>query len=272
MNKIAVILPVYMNDKVEFLSLSVDSILNQTYRDIHIFIGVDGPINDDLEKYLNIINRKDHVSIIRFSENRGLACVLNDLLDICFKEGYEYIARMDADDISVRNRFEKQMAFLEVHKDIDVVGGSVLVIDKNGKSKGQVLKYPETHNACVERFSRRNPLSHPAVLFRKSYFEKAGCKYRPDYKKNQDTLLWYDGLLKGVKMGNVQDVILKFRSTDDMIKKRRSGIDAAKKQLSARLMINKGLGYGFISYFYAYAIFILMISPSWLRSFVYSKQ
>lgn len=271
-NKIAVILPVYKNDKPKYLSLAVESILYQTYRNIHLYIGVDGPVGGELHKSLKLLEQQTQVSVEWYPENRGLACVLNDLLEICIKEGYEYIARMDADDISITDRFDKQMAFLDNHGDIDVVGGSVLVIDKDGKDKGQILVYPETHEGCVKRFAKRNPLAHPAVLFRKRFFDKAGCKYRPDYKKNQDTLLWYDGLMKGVRMGNVQDVVLKFRSTDEMIKKRRSGKDAAKRQLSARLMINKGLGYGLYSDLYAYAIYLLMISPAFIRKIVYAKQ
>lgn len=271
-NKIAVILPVYKNDKVKYLSLAVDSILYQTYRDLHIFVGVDGPVGNELKDCLDALEQQEQVTVIWFSENRGLACVLNDLLDVCFQAGYEYIARMDADDISKNDRFEKQMAFLDNHGEIDVVGGSVLVIDQDGKDKGQILLYPETHEACVKRFAKRNPLAHPAVLFKKSFFDKTGCKYRPDYKKNQDTLLWYDGLMKGVRMGNVQDVVLQFRSTDDMLKNRRSGKYAAKKQLKARLMINKGLHYGFFSDIYAYAIYLLMISPTFVRKIVYSIQ
>ena len=147
-----------------------------------------------------------------------------------------------------------------------------MIIDSEGKDHGKVLSYPESHEGCVKRFAKRNPLAHPAVLFRKRFFEKAGCLYRPEYRKNQDTLLWYDGLIKGVKMGNVQDVVLKFRSTDDMLKNRRSGREAAKKQLEARLMINKGLHYGLYSDLYAYAIYLLMISPTFIRKIIYSIQ
>lgn len=97
----------------------------QTYKDFHIYIGVDGPVGDDIKLYFKLIDEQNKVSIVWFRENRGLACVLNDLLDICFKEGYEYIARMDADDISVYSRFEKQIKYLEAHPEIDVVGGSI---------------------------------------------------------------------------------------------------------------------------------------------------
>jgi glycosyltransferase involved in cell wall biosynthesis len=76
MNKIAVILPVYKNDKPKYLSLAVESILYQTYRDFHLYIGVDGPVGEGLKSSLEVIDRQNRVSIVWFPENRGLACVL----------------------------------------------------------------------------------------------------------------------------------------------------------------------------------------------------
>lgn len=70
-NKIAVILPVYKNDKPKYLSLAVESILYQTYRDFHLYIGVDGPIGDDLNNSLEVLDRQNRVCIVRFPENRG---------------------------------------------------------------------------------------------------------------------------------------------------------------------------------------------------------
>ena len=272
MEKIAIILPVYIKDNPLWLNEAVKSVVLQAYKNVKLFVGLDGPVTHELEVILRGYASQFDVSTVDFAENRGMAAVLNDLLELAFSEGYEYIARMDADDISLPDRFLKQMDYLEQHPDVDVVGGAVSIIDEQGIEKGKVLTYPETHEGCIKRFERRNPLAHPTVLFRKRYFDKAGCLYRPDYRKNQDTLLWYDGLMKGVKMGNVSDVVLKFRSTDDMIKNRRSGKEAAKKQLDARLMINKGLGYGIYSNLYAYAIYLLMVSPVWLRKLVYAKQ
>ena len=126
MDKLAVILPIYKNDKVPYVRLSLDSILHQTYKgENKLIIGVDGPVGNDLAACLKEYEQKANVFIQWFPENRGLAIVLNDLLDICFKEGYEYIARMDADDISTPDRFEKQMAYLQIHPEIDVVGGAI---------------------------------------------------------------------------------------------------------------------------------------------------
>lgn len=269
-NKVAVILPVYKKDKVVYLSKAIESIVMQTYRDFHIYIGVDGPVGEDIERYFKMIESQIKMTVVRFKENRGLACVLNDLLDICFKDGYDYVARMDADDISENTRFEKQIAFLEKHSEIDVVGGAIKEIDEEGKSRGKTIIYPATPEECREFFSKRNPHAHPAVLFRKSFFEKMnGKKYRPEYRQNQDTMLWYDGMMAGTQHANIPDVVLNFRMTNAMFKKRRNGWDFAKKQFKDRLMINKGLGYGWKADIYGFAMFCMLVSPVWVKKIAY---
>lgn len=269
-HKVAVILPVYKKDKVDYLSKAIESIVMQTCRDFHIYIGVDGPVGENINAYFNQKESNGQITIIRFEENRGLACVLNDLLDICFKEGFEYIARMDADDISELTRFEKQIAFLNSHPEIDVVGGAIDEIDEKGNSRKKRIVYPATPEECRAFFAKRNPHAHPAVMFRKSFFDKlGGKKYRPEYRQNQDTMLWYDGLMAGTQQANIPDVVLKFRMTDTMFKKRRNGWAFAKKQFSDRLMINKGLGYGFGADVYGFAMFCMLVSPVWIKKIAY---
>ena len=252
-NKIAVILPVYKNDKVKYLNLAVESILYQTYRNIHLYIGVDGPVSDDLHSTLTLLEKQNNVSIICFPENRGLACVLNDLLDICFKEGYDYIARMD-----------------DKHLEIDVIGGAISEIDEKGNSRNKIIRYPQSPEGCRAFFAKRNPHAHPAVMFRKSFFDKLnGKKYRPEYRQNQDTMLWYDGMMAGTQHANIPDVVLQFRMTDTMFKKRRNGWEFAKKQFKDRLIINKGLGYGFGADMYGFAMFCMLVSPAWIKKIAY---
>lgn len=276
MEKVAVILPVYENDRGVYIKLAFDSVLNQTYKgDIKLFIGVDGPVGDNLLECLkgynsagaSIANRD--VSIQWFPKNRGLAIVLNELLEICFKEGYEYIARMDADDISMPERIGKQVAYLHAHPVIDVVGGAIEEIDENSESRRKTIIYPEAPEECYEFFSRRNPHAHPAVLFRKSFFDKAGCKYRPEYRQNQDTMLWLDGMSKGTKHANLPEVVLKFRFTNSLFKKRRNGWAFAKKQLEDRKMINRMLGYGLGATIYGYMMFVMLVSPAWVKKIAY---
>ena len=277
MEKIAVILPVYKNDIVSYVRLSFNSIIDQTYKgSIVLFVGVDGPVDDDLENCLKEYERiyskmirNRAIKVFWFKENRGLAKVLNDLLDYAYKDGFGYIARMDADDISVSDRIEKQMVYLKNHPDIDVVGGAIMEIDENGEAKNKTIVYPERSKDCYDFFSKRNPHAHPAVLFRWSFFEKAGCKYRPEYRQNQDTMLWLDGMKAGTKHANIPDVVLRFRFTNSLFKKRRNGWAFAKKQLQDRKMINKTLGYGFGATVFGYMMFIMLVSPAWIKKIAY---
>lgn len=268
-NELSVLLPVYCNDKPEYLSKSVDSILSQTYDNLSVSIGVDGPIGHDLTKLLEEYEKDSRVNVIRFKENRGLAMVLNDLLQSALDEGYQFIARMDADDISMPDRFEKQISYLREHGDIDVVGGAIEEIDADGKSRNKVIIYPGSPDECREFFSRRNPHAHPAVVFRNTFFKKTECLYRPEYRQNQDTMLWYDGMMKGTRHANIPDVVLKFRFTDSLFKKRRNGLTFAKKQFKDRLMINKGLNYGISADIFGFLMFLLLVSPPIVKKVAY---
>lgn len=268
-DKIGVLLPVYRGDKPEYLSLSVESILGQSHRNMLLLLGVDGPVGEALDACLNAFAADRRVRIVRFDENRGLASVLNDLIGICLKEGLEFFARMDADDISLPDRFEKQLDFLVRNPEIDVVGGAIMEIDEKGASRNKTIVFPSTPDACRKFFARRNPMAHPAVLFRKRFFEKIGGLYRPEYRQNQDTLLWFDGLMHGVLMANIPDPVLCFRMSESLFRKRRNGYAFARKQLCDRLMINKGLRYGFGAALFARAMFLLMISPVFVRKIAY---
>lgn len=266
---VAVILPVYRGDNPQYVSLALDSLVQQTCL-CRVFVGVDGLIPETIDHILTTYAAQwAEVAIVRFTENRGLACVLNDLLVRCFQDGYEYIARMDADDISMPDRIAKQMAFLAHNPDVDVVGGAIEEIDAENNPRGKIVSYPATPAACRAFFARRNPLAHPAVLFRKRFFDKVGGLYRSEYRQNQDTMLWYDGLMAGANFANIPDVVLKFRMTDVLFRKRRNGWSFARKQLQDRLMINRNLHYGVAADIFAYAMFVLLVSPAWLKKIAY---
>ena len=267
--KVIVLLPVYRKDNPNYLRLSVDSMLSQTYHPLHVLIGLDGPIEGELEQTVNGYAENDMVTIMPFAENRGLAATLNDMILWAQMQGYSYYARMDADDISLPNRIDKQMAFLLAHPEIDVVGGATNEIDENGNNRNKINHYPLTPDECYHYFSKRDPLAHPAVLIKQSYFDKAGCLYRPDFRKNQDTMLWFDGLKKGVKIANLDEVVLNFRLNNDFFATRRNGYAFAKGLLEQRKMINRELHYGWKANLYAYALFLLRISPVWVKRIAY---
>ena len=267
--KVIVLLPVYRKDSPEYLRLSIDSMLAQTYQPLHILIGIDGPIDGELAQCLQSYASDKRITILPFAENRGLAVTLNDMIRWAQKQEYTYFARIDADDISLSDRIEKQMAFLLAHPEIDVVGGATNEIDENGNDRNKVNHYPLTPEECFRYFAKRDPLAHPAVLIKQSFFDKSGCLYRPKFRKNQDTMLWFDGLKKGVQIANLDDVVLNFRVNNDFFTTRRNGYAFAKGLLEQRKVINRELQYGWKANVYAYALFLLRIAPVWVKRIAY---
>lgn len=265
---IAVLLSVYKNDRAEFLRLSIDSILNQSYKNIILYIGVDGTIGEKLYKCLEQYEQEKRVNIVYFPENRGLAVVLNDLLILCKEANIEYIVRMDADDISVPNRLANQVNYLLLHPEVDVVGGRIEEINEQSERNGKSVTYPLTHQECFKFFRYRDPLAHPAVMFRKSFFDKAKG-YRNEYRKNQDTMLWFNGFMNGCIFANLDETVLLFRVTDDFYKNRRNGFKRAKKMLKDRFMINKSLHYDWSAYLFSFLMFIMTLTPPFLKKFLY---
>lgn len=267
MSRIAVLLPVYYNDDPGYFKESVHSLITQSFQQIDIILLVDGDVGQELN---NVIDeyRKDFSKILSFKQNHGLAYVLNRGLEYCFELEYEYVGRMDSDDISLNQRFQKQISFLKANPEIDVVGGAISEIDEEGNSRDKVIHYPETHQQCFEFFKKRDPLAHPAVLFRKSFFEKAGF-YNEKYRKNQDTQLWVKGFVNHCRFANIQDVVLKLRMTHDFFKSRRGGRKRALMIYHDRKKINRQLKYGFLSDVYALAVYMITIAPPSIRKAAY---
>ena len=268
MKIIGVLLPVYKKDREDFLHKAIESIIMQSYNTYRLYIGVDGPVVDCVKNYLKMLDVQPRIQVVWFLQNRGLACVLNDLIRIAKEDGCDYYARMDADDISLADRFEKQVKYLEEHPDVDVVGGAIEEIDSNDQLRGKHVEYPLTHEECRKFFRYRDPLAHPSVMFRARYFEKVASGYRNEYRKNQDTMLWFDGFMNGCVFANLKDTVLHFRVNDDFYN-RRNGWKRAKQMLRDRLKMNKALGYDISANMFTFAMFFMTISPSWLKKILY---
>lgn len=275
MEKVAVLLPVYVKDNPEYFKTTIEFICTQSYRNFKIFVGIDGPIEGQLEKQIHECEQSQQFFVCRFPENRGLACVLNDLIVEAEKQGFEYFARIDADDICVNTRFERQMRYLQEHPEVDVVGGAIEEIDDNSVKNGKMVVYPLTHDDCRKFFRYRDPLAHPATFFRKSYFDKVAkyngkvnTWYRPEYRKNQDTMLWFDGFMSGCIFANLPDTVLNFRVAKDFYG-RRNGWKRAKQMMRSRMEINKAMKYDVSANLFALAMAIMTVSPTWLKKFLY---
>ena len=114
--KFSVAITVYKNDKVEFVKEALDSLINQTKTPNEIVLLCDGPIPNDIDNFLrDYENKYSILKVYRNEQNKGLGLALRDCVSYC---QYDYIARMDSDDISAPSRFEKQINHLVLHQKI----------------------------------------------------------------------------------------------------------------------------------------------------------
>lgn len=262
------ILSLYKSDKLNYVQEAVSSLLNQSYLKYKIYIIFDGPISIEISNYLyGLAKCNDSIIVFERKQNRGLAISLNELLEkILLKQDCKYIARMDADDISLPLRFEKQIAFLETHNDVDCVGTWAIEIKSDG-SEYYRKEMPQTHEGCLELFKKRDCLIHPSVMFRKSYFEKAGL-YPVDTYFGEDTIMWAQGFKAGCKFSNIPEYLFKFRLDDDFFDRRR-GVRHAKSIISLRRRVNKMLGFGVKEYLYSYLYAIAKLMPTSVLNLIY---
>lgn len=265
--RLAVIMSLYKSDVLDYVKLATESILNQSYADFDFFIQYDGYVQKDVDDYLtNIADERIH--IYRRDENKGLAYSLNELLEIVMPKKYEYIARMDADDISMPNRFEKQVAFLDSHPETECLGTWAIEIKSDG-SEFYKKQMPSSHEGCWNQFMIRDCMIHPTVMFRRSYIEKAGV-YSLDTYFGEDTMMWAQGFVHGCKFANIPEYLFKFRLNDDFFNRRR-GWKHAKGILTLRWKVNRMLHYPLKAYLYAIAYAEAKMMPTKILNLIYKK-
>lgn len=160
MPKVSVIMGVYNCKDFTLLRKSVDSILNQTYRDFEFIICDDGSTNGALEELKKIAQSDSRIKIMSYSENRGL----NHALNVCLAASKgEYIARQDDDDISKPERLEKQVSFLDRNPEYAIVGACADVFD----DKGIWGQYSVPEKPQKKDFLWNSPFMHPTMMMRK---------------------------------------------------------------------------------------------------------
>lgn len=165
---ISVVMSVYNTEK--YLEEAIDSILNQTYQDFEFIIVNDCSTDRTWEILKDYEKRFSSIKLINNTENLGLTKSLNKALAIA--KG-EYIARMDADDISEPNRFERQLAYFKEHQSIDILGTFSNDIDEQGQAF-RTRTAPVDHKDIVNMLPKLCPISHPTVIFKKIVWKKLG--------------------------------------------------------------------------------------------------
>lgn len=259
MTDLVVIMSVYSNDKLKFIKESVQSILDQTFTQFHYYIIFDGPLSQDINNYITSL-KDNRIKIFRLEKNSGLANALNYLLKIILNNPeYEFIARMDADDISMPTRFERQREFLCFNTDISCVGSWYQEVDESNRHISD-LRLPVKHEDLKKLYCRRTPFAHSSVMFRRNMIETAGF-YPTDTILMEDNVLWGRALKAGLRFANIPQYLLKFR-VDKEFFKRRSGLKYGWKYITTRSKLIRELKIPCYYYLFSFAIgCIKMTSP-----------
>ena len=211
--KITVIMSVY--NAQTYLNEAIESILNQSFSDFEFLI-INDCSEDDTRKILDGFARQDHrIKLLTNKKNLGLTKNLNRLVQM---SNGEYIARMDADDISLSERFKEQIDYFESHTDIDITGTYSQNISSEGKVIGE-RKVPHTHEEITKLLPKLNPLSHPTVMFRTSALKRIGG-YNERYKTSQDFHLWFKATGHGLKINNIPKVLFQYRMNDSYVSRK----------------------------------------------------
>ena len=233
----SVLMSIYKAEKPSYLTMSLNSVLNQTLQASEIIIVEDGPLTTDLYAILDEFESKNPIiRRLRLSENHGLGYALCEGLKYC---RYELVARMDTDDICKPNRFEVQVEFMEKNHEVDVLGTWIDEFFDVKENVVSIRKVPEGSKGLYEFGKKRNPMNHPTVMFRKSSVLKAGsyqtCMLLEDY------YLWVKMLKMGMVFYNIQESLLYFRLSHD-IYKRRGGLKYAITEMKFQIELHK-IGY-----------------------------
>ena len=196
---ISIILPVYNAEK--YLEESITSIINQTYKNLEIICLDDGSTDNSKEIIKHFAKNDKRIKIIENTHNLGLIKTLNKAIELA---NGEYIARMDADDISLPNRTEKQYKFLINYK-LDICDCQIKYINENNKVIKRSNFIPKTKYGIIFYSFFKTPLLHPTVLTKKEIFKNNLYNYSKETIHCEDYELWTRLIQKNIKIGKLSE-------------------------------------------------------------------
>lgn len=226
MIEFSLLMSVYNGEKAEHLKTCFDSIYNQSVRPTEIVLVEDGPLSADLYEVLaGEQQRFPQLRRLPLATNHGLGTALNLGLEAC---RYDIVARMDTDDICMPERFSVQTDFMASHPDIDVLGAWISEFDDEPSNIVGIRSLPEQSDDIYRFGKKRNPINHPVAMFRKQAVTAAGG-YQP-CMLFEDYFLWARMLCQGYRFHNLQQPLLLFRRSPEMIR-RRGGLAYARYEI-----------------------------------------
>ena len=213
----SVCMSVYKNDNVDFVKIAIDSILSQTIPPSEIVLVIDGLIDADLQQLISVYQFAHNalLHVIPLKQNQGLGKALHIGVE---NTQYEYIARMDSDDIALPNRMELQLKYLREHPECDIVGGQIEeFIEKPSNIVGKRI-VPLLNNDLHQFIKSRCPFNHMTVMFKKSTVMKVGNYL--DWHYNEDYYLWIRMALLRCNFANLAETLVYVRVGEEMYQRR----------------------------------------------------
>lgn len=208
---VSIVLPVH-NPHPTFFGQAVESVLRQTHAEFELII-IEDPSPSSGAAILaglsdarirHVVN--PHRTSLAEQHNRGLSLAAGD-----------YICRFDADDVCEPDRLERELQFLDDHREVSVVSSALRVIDENGRTVGFRV-YPITHDEIRRTFPISNPIANSAVMFRRELYERFGG-WRTDSTLPAQDYEWYSRLASaGVRFANLRDPLVRYRLHGGSIK------------------------------------------------------
>ncbi len=261
LKKVSIIMGVYNCEDI--LGRSLESVLAQSYSNWEFIICDDGSTDNTYKVLKSYSDLDDRVKIVRNVENLGLAASLNKCLKL---SSGEYIARQDADDLSLPDRLSKQVEFLELNHDFDFVGTKVIYFDNFGDwGKSNTIQCPEKEDLVYGP-----PFCHPSVMFRaRCLNDIGGYRVSKMTYRSQDYDLWFRLYSKGYKGYNLDEPLFKYRLDRYSYSKRK--FKYRFNELKIRYYGFKSLNFPFWKYIYIFKPIVVGLIPKKIVS-IYHKQ
>ncbi|KAF0819528.1 putative glycosyltransferase [Bacillus sp. ZZV12-4809] len=265
--KYSVLMSVYYKEQPDYLRESIMSMLDQSIKPDEIVLIKDGKLTDELENVLNEFKDNQLIKIYSLEHNVGLGNALNFGVQKCKNE---LIARMDTDDISMKNRCELQLQLFTENKELSVIGSAVEEFI-NHPDNVMAFKEVKVENSEIRKQMKyRNPIIHPSVMFKKSDVLKAG-NYE-HWFLNEDYYLWIRMIQKGFVFKNINEPLVKMRINNETYL-RRGGWDyfITQKRLFKYMLKNNLINS--IDYIYNNSIrfVVRLMIPNSLRKLLYLR-
>lgn len=213
----SVLLSVYFKENPQYFSNALNSIWSdQILKPNEIVLVKDGPLSKELDEVIDSFSKIAPIKCVSLENNCGLGIALAKGLESCSNH---IIARMDSDDISQPDRFEKQIKFLIENPKYDVVGSNIAEFNQSVNDIISYRKVPEHANDIASFAKRRNPMNHMSIVFRKKAVLDAG-NYIP-FQGYEDYYLWVRMMLNGSLFYNIQENLILARVGNNMLARRQ---------------------------------------------------